>query len=136
MANIISHTGIIDSISHGVVHVRIVQSSACHDCKIASHCSSAESKEKIVDVFTPNASAYNVGQEVTVMAAAMVGAKAVVLAFIIPTALILAVVMGIINFGLSDLTAAISGLLSLVPYYILLYVFEDKIRKQMVFYMP
>lgn len=135
MANVISHTGIVDSISRGVVHVRIVQSSACHDCKIASHCSSAESKEKIVDVLTTNASGYSVGQEVTVMASTMVGAKAVVLAFVIPTVILLATVMGCLAMGFSELVAAVSGILILIPYYILLYLCEDKIRKQMVFYI-
>lgn len=135
MSNQISHSGIIDSISDGVAHVRIVQSSACSSCKVASYCSSAESKEKMIDVRCPDASRYSVGQAVTVMAAQAVGMKAVVLAFIIPTILLLAVIIACVGNGVSDGIAAMAGITVLVPYYFLLYLSRNRLENILTFYL-
>ena len=75
MSNKISHSGIIKSIEDNCIKVQIVQTSACAACKVASHCNAAESKVKIVDVFT-NAIGYQVGQEVTVWASKDVANRA------------------------------------------------------------
>lgn len=135
MSNQISHTGIIDSISEGMVHVRIVQSSACNSCKVASYCNSAESKEKIIDVKCSDTRRYAVGQDVTVMAAPSVGAKAVVLAFIIPTVILLTAIAICVSSGASDGVSALVGVLALVPYYIGLYLYRSKLEQILTFYL-
>ena len=50
MSQKISHSGVVESILDGCVKVRIIQTSACAACKVASHCNAAESKVKIVDI--------------------------------------------------------------------------------------
>ncbi|MBQ0073771.1 MAG: SoxR reducing system RseC family protein [Prevotella sp.] len=135
MSNRISHEGIIDSISSGMVRVRITQNSACSSCKIASHCTSAESKEKLIDVHCNNTGNYSVGQEVMVMAAESVGMKAVLIAFVIPTVILLAVISTCIINGLSELTAAISGLATLIPYYTILYICRKRLEKSLTFWI-
>lgn len=135
MSNEIAHVGVIDSISEGAVHVRIVQNSACSSCKVASYCNSAESKEKIIDVRCADGSKYTVGQEVTVMAAQAVGAKAVVLAFVIPTVLLLTAVAVCIGYGMSDGIAALTGVAALVPYYVILYLNRGILEQILTFYL-
>lgn len=135
MSNKISHIGCIESISEGMVRVRITQNSACASCKIASHCSSAESKEKLIDVRCNNASRYTLGQEVNVMATNGMGAKAVVLAFVIPTVLIVSTIVIGLQMGGSEATAALAGLAALIPYYIVLYLLKSKIEKTMSFWI-
>lgn len=135
MSGLISHKGIIDSISEGMVRVSIVQSSACSSCKVASYCTSAESKEKFIEVKTYDTSSYEVGQEVNVVGTTSMGMKAVVLAFVIPTVLLMAVVIIALTAGASELTAALSGLLSLVPYYILLYMLRGTLEKKLSFWI-
>ncbi|MBQ0102917.1 MAG: SoxR reducing system RseC family protein [Prevotellaceae bacterium] len=46
----IEHSGTVESIEGGYIHVRITQSSACAGCTARSLCQSAESKDKIVEV--------------------------------------------------------------------------------------
>ena len=65
----------------GCIKVQIVQTSACAACKVASHCNAAESKIKIVDVFTTDTASYQVGQEVTVWASKDVANRALLLGF-------------------------------------------------------
>jgi sigma-E factor negative regulatory protein RseC len=118
-----------------VVRVRIIQRSACASCKIAEHCTSSESKEKLIDVRCNNADRYTVGQEVTVMAAASVGAKAVIIAFVIPVVIMMAVIVSIIAFGGSELTAALAGMLVLIPYLTVLYLQRNRMERILTFYM-
>ncbi len=118
-----------------MVCVRIVQSSACSSCKIASYCNSAESKVKLIDVPCSDTGKYSVGQEVTVMAAASVGMKAVILAFVIPTVIIIATIVAALAFNASELTAAIAGMAILIPYYIILYSLRRKLTEVLTFYL-
>ena len=78
MGNNISHSGVVESVEDGCVHVRIVQTSACAACKVAGYCNAAESKEKLVDVYT-DSKGYQAGQTVTVMASRKVAANALLL---------------------------------------------------------
>ena len=74
--NDISHEGTIISIEKENLRVRIIQNSACASCKIAGHCQTAESKEKIIEVTTPDYADFSVGDKVNVTESVGVGAKA------------------------------------------------------------
>lgn len=134
MANTISHAGVIDSIKNGIVHVRIIQHSACSSCKLSSYCTSAESKEKMIDVYTNEATRFSVGENVNVIAASSVGIKAVVYGFVVPlVVMMLSIIIALLLFGLSEPLAAFIGLASLVPYYTLLYMLRSRLQKVLVF---
>lgn len=133
MGNSISHQGIINSISDGLVKVRITQSSACNTCKVASYCSSTESKEKLIDVKCSDTSRYTVGQKVTVVTDTANGAKAVILAFAIPAALLMVTIVLCIYLGIDEALAAIAGIAILVPYYIAIYFMNDTLSKELTF---
>ena len=142
MSNRISHQGIIKSIEDGCIKVQIVQTSACAACKVASHCRStlslgssknaAESKVKIVDVFT-DAMGYQVGQEVTVWASKDVANRALLLGFGVPFLLLVCVLMIALKVFGDEGIAALVALASLVPYYIALWLMKDKIQRHISF---
>lgn len=140
----IRHEGKVEQIDGTHLRVRIVQTSACLHCKIAGHCNSAESKEKIVDVWTKHAANYRVGQQVCVVMGGKLGLKAVFLAFVVPvilaTLLIFAVLQMTSPEGLWPLdepynqgAAAVAGLLTFVVYYIGLYFFRDAMQEKFQF---
>ena len=89
----------------------------------------------MIDVRCPDASRYSVGQAVTVMAAQAVGMKAVVLAFVVPTILLLVTIMICISNELSDGIAALAGIAALVPYYFILYLNRNKLENILTFYL-
>ena len=64
MEQIIRHNAVVKAIDGQAVRVTIVQSSACGGCAARKMCNSAEAKEKEVDVLTPDAVTYRVGQQV------------------------------------------------------------------------
>ncbi len=131
----ISHSGIIESIAEGCVKVRILQTSACAACKIAGHCNASESKEKIVEVFTDHTGGYALGQEVVVCASRDVANKALLLGFGVPFLLLVGVLVLVLRVTGNEGVAALSGLLALVPYYFVLYLFRSRIREQLSFYI-
>ena len=132
MSNRISHQGIIKSIEDGCIKVQIVQTSACAACKVASHCNAAESKVKIVDVFT-DAKGYQEGQEVTVWASKDVANRALLLGFGVPFLLLVCVLMIALKVFGDEGIAALAALASLVPYYAALWLMKDRIQRHISF---
>lgn len=133
MSQKISHSGVIESIQDGCVKVRIVQTSACAACKVASHCNASESKIKIVDVDCSDTARYNIGQEVTVWASKDVANKALLLGFGVPFLLLVCVLMIALRIVSDEGMAALMALGSLVPYYFALWLLRDRIQKQISF---
>ena len=133
MSNKISHPGVIDSIEDDCVKVRIVQTSACAACKVASHCNASESKEKMVDVFCCDTAKYRAGQEVTVWASREVANRAWLLGFGIPLLLLIGVLLIVLRWTGDEGVAALAALGSLLPYYLLLWLRRDSIRQQVSF---
>ena len=135
MRSNISHSGVVESVEDGCVHVRIVQTSACLACKVAGYCNASESKEKMVDVYTTDTQRYSVGQAVTVMASRQVAAHALLLGFGLPFLVLVGVLVVVLQMTGNELWAALAGLLSLAPYYLLLYFFRNRLRDKLSFWI-
>lgn len=134
MADIIKHDGVVDSIDGDCIHVRIVQASACAACGAKSLCSAAESKEKIIDVYGADASAYQVGQRVMVEGAATMGMKAVRLAFLFPLLLLVLAVALVMHFTDSnEVAGAVSALLVLAAYFAVLFACRGRLLREFTF---
>lgn len=133
MSEQITHEGIVEDISKAMVRVRIVQNSACSACKVATYCTSSESKEKLIDVPCLEADNYSIGQKVTIIGSSSIGMKAVLLAFAIPSVLLLAAIVISIRCGMSELLAAGMGVAVLIPYYIILYACKTQLTEMLTF---
>ena len=133
MNNNISHPGVVDRVEDDCVKVRIVQTSACAACKVASHCNAAESKVKVVDVYGADTARYQVGQEVTVWASREVANKALLLGFGLPFLLLITVLVVVLNLTDNEGVAALVSLGALLPYYFLLWLCRNSIHQQISF---
>ena len=132
MSTRISHSGIIESIDERCIHVRIVQTSACAACKVASYCNAAESKEKIVDVYKP-AGNLKVGDAVTVTASSQIATQALLYGFAYPFVLLVVVLVAVLWLTGNEATAGLSALAALLPYYGVLYLLRKRHREQFAF---
>ena len=132
MSTKISHSGIIESIDEGCIHVRIVQTSACAACKVAGYCNAAESKEKIVNVYKP-AGNLKVGDAVTVTASSQIATQALLYGFAYPFVLLVVVLVVVLWLTGNEAKAGVSALASLLPYYGVLYLLRDKHRERFAF---
>ena len=144
----IKHDGIIIALNEdGTALVRIVQTSACAACKAKAMCASAESAEKEMTVTLLGDEQWAVGNEVEVMVQQKMGWKAVVLAYLLPFFVMLAVMF--IGNGLLAMGDGATGLLgdeakreavlgtvalcAMALYYLVLGMFKDKLQKEFSF---
>ena len=89
----IKHNGTVVSIDRSKVCVRILQTSACSACKVASHCNAAESKEKIIEVSTAAYCDYVIGDTVVVSTSPSAVSRAMTIAFVFPFLVMMAAVL-------------------------------------------
>ncbi len=134
MANtIIRHQGIVENISGSHLQVRIVQTSACASCSVKGHCASAETKEKLVDVYDVDAASYRPGDRVWVAGRLSMGAMAVLLAFILPFLVLIVSLFVLMAVRNDELFAALGSLALLIPYYYILWLNKARIGKKFSF---
>jgi sigma-E factor negative regulatory protein RseC len=132
----IKHIGTIKSIEGNHIQVKIVQTSACSTCAVASHCNAAESKEKVIDIYNvEDSSAYKSGEEVTVWTSGEVGMNAVLLAFGVP--FIIFIVFLYVSFRIwnDEFTAALVGIGAMMVYYFALYFWRRQLGYKFAFHI-
>ena len=129
----IRHMGTIMAIDGNVLHVKMLQSSACAGCHAAKLCQSSETKEKEVDVRTADASCYEVGQKVMLLGSVRQGLKATVWAYMIPVVVLVVVLLGCTRYGASEVTAALVSMGAVALYFFGLYLFRDRFADKFSF---
>ena len=131
----IKHDGIIIVLNgDGTALVRIVQTSACAACKAKAMCASAESAEKEMTVVLLGDEQWAVGNEVEVMVQQKMGWKAVVLAYILPFFVMLAVMLiGNAIWAVREEILGTLALCAMALYYLVLGMFKDKLQKEFSF---
>lgn len=133
MSNKIKHAGVVDGVEGECVRVRILQSSACSACKVAAHCNASETKEKIIDVMDADASHYQKGDQVMVVADTAVGFRASLYGYLLPLVLMVVTLVAVLAACHSEGLAALSALGILIPYYVLLFLMRNKLRNRLSF---
>lgn len=133
MSNKIKHAGVVDGVEGECVRVRILQSSACSACKVAAHCNASETKEKIIDVMDADASHYQKGDQVMVVADTAVDFRASLYGYLLPLILMVVTLVGVLAATHSEGLAAVSALGILMPYYVLLFLMRNKLRNRLSF---
>ena len=131
--NTIKHLGIVEIIQGSHLSVRIVQTSACAACSVKGHCSSADSKDKIIDIIDTAAASYQVGENVMVVGETSMGMQAVALAFIIPFVLLIFTLFLFMALIENELYAALLSLAVLVPYYYILWLNKTRLKQKFSF---
>lgn len=152
----IKHDGIIIALNEdGTALVRIVQTSACAACKAKAMCASAESAEKEMTVvllgenvkvniennstqfYTTlhnSTQSYKVGDTVEVLVQQKMGWKAVILAYLLPFFVMLAVIfMGNALWNVREEILGTAALCAMALYYIVLGLFKDRLQKEFSF---
>ena len=128
----IEHEGIIDHIDGDVAHVKIESVSACASCHAKGACSAADQEEKFLDV-PIYGSTYRQGELVHVQIAQRLGFKAVALGYVYPFLLLMVVLIAMLAAGAEELKAGSFALLSIIPYYLVLYLFRKRIESTFTF---
>jgi sigma-E factor negative regulatory protein RseC len=124
--------GIIESVNNNRITVRIDRGSACGHCSAQGLCNLAESTERIIEVNNSTES-YSVGEWVQVTMSRSMGNKAILLGYFIPFILLISTLLILSAFGLPDWIAGLVSILILVPYFIIIYFFRERLRRTFSF---
>jgi len=130
--NLINHEGIIDKIEDDVAHVKIDSMSACAACNAKGVCGAAEQEEKFIDI-PLDGNSYNIGELVQVQVARRLGFRAVALGYVYPFILLMIVLVTLTVAGVNEINAGALALLSLLPYYLVLYLIRKRIESTFTF---
>ncbi len=133
MAQIATHDGVVVGVAPQQVKVEMHVVSACASCKAHASCTFVDKAEKIVDVDTPEWKDYTVGDSVIVSVQEGLGLMAVLLAYIVPALLLIAVLAVTSIMSQSELLAATLPILIVVVYYLVLYAFRDRLQRKFSF---
>ena len=99
-------------------------------------CATAESQEKLIDIYTPLTNNYKVGERVSVCGSLTMGRNAILLAFTLPLIIIVIVVFcGIYIFNLSEQLTIVTVLIFLSVYYLIIHNIRNRLSKQFSFWI-
>ena len=126
----VSHEGVITKISDDVLEIKIVAQRACAACHAKSACTMSDQAEKVLTVPKPEGQEFQLFQKVKVVMAVGQGNKAAVLAYLVPIILLLVALFICLGVGLSEGLSALISIAALIPYYLVLYFYRDKLKKR------
>lgn len=128
----IEHKGRIESIDANKISVNFLALSGCASCHAKGVCSAADMQEKSVEVFDFT-NQYTIGEEVNVILKQSLGFRALLLGYVLPFILVLLILIILTAISDNEAVAGLSALSVLVPYYLILFLLKDKIRKKFTF---
>ncbi len=128
----IFHPGIIQEVRNNKILVRILAQSACSSCHAKGACGISEIEEKVIEINHDEGS-WKPGQHVMVKMEQSAGHKAVFLGYIMPLIVLIVSIIVFIILLKNEGLAAVLSLMMLAGYYLVLFIFRDKLKKNFIF---
>lgn len=127
----INHLGIVQKTDNKYVTVSISTTSACSGCHAEGSCTLSGKEEKIIEV----SGSYNVkvGDTVTILMKQSMGYVALFLGYILPLISVIVILIILLSLKVTELTAGLTSLSILIPYYTVLYFFRNHINEKFIF---
>ena len=135
LKNEISHKGRIISVTPEVTVVEIVSTSACSACHAKGVCGVADSKIKEITVPTDPYSEHSPGDEVDVFLKKSMGMKAVWISYVIPLFILMILILSLSSVTVHEVYTGLGAIAGVVLYYIVIYIFRDRLSRDFVFYI-
>ena len=130
-SNYIFHRGIVQKTEANSVLITITSQSACSGCHAENACSLSGKELKNIEI--PGSYNVNKGDEVTVQVSQSSGFEAVLMAYVIPLVVLLVSLIVLNLLKMSELMAGLLSLVTLVPYYTILYLFRKRVNNRFNF---
>lgn len=133
MSKIATHKGKVVQLNGVNVSVMIESQSACAACHAKGMCTLSDKEDKIIDikVSTDRAAKLSVGDEVMVAVSQQRGMQAVLLAYILPAIVVVVSLVAWLKV-VPEPWAIVLALAVLALYYMLLYLFRNKLNSKFV----
>lgn len=121
-------SGIVESIGHKYIRVRIHTDSACQMCYSKGVCTSMGSGERVVEVESDGMHSLNAGDRVDIQMISRSGILAVLFGYIFPFILLLSTLL-ICSLYTTEGYAALISISALIPYFLILYAYRNRMKK-------
>jgi positive regulator of sigma E activity len=128
----IEHSGVVERIDSEGILVKIVSHSACASCHAKGYCSTSDMKEKEV-LIKDFQGIYAKGEIVNVLLQPSQGMNAILIGYVYPFLLVLSLLLVLASSGMDELPSGIISFSILIPYYLILFLFKDRINKKFSF---
>lgn len=128
--NHLCNQGIVKEIQGNTLFVEITVSSACSQCHGKAFCSMAEHREEILQIASPEAATFEVGEEVYITMKSSLGTKAVIIAYVGP---LLVLCLGLfLTYFIThkELLSCAVGFGCLAAYFLILRRFKEKFKQE------
>jgi len=128
--NNLCNQGKIKNIQGNTLFIEITVSSACSKCHGKSFCSMSEHRNEILNITTPSASQFSIGEEVNITMKSSLGTKAVLFAYVGP---LVALCLGLfLSYSIThnELLSTAIGFGCLTLYFLILRGFRDKFKRE------
>ena len=124
----IEHEGTVASVCDNTMIVRIVATSACGGCAAKGYCVSSENKDKDIriDGFSGD---FVSGERVKLIMRKSLGMRALCIGYIVPFTVVLTTLLFVYQITGNELASGLLSLFVLVPYYLILKMFNQKIYR-------
>ncbi len=129
----VAHKGTVIEITEENIKVEILNKSMCAACHAKGFCSAGDSKEKVIDVPYFNNREFKLGDEVEVVMKRSMGFRAVWISYVIPLVILMIFLLTLQGLGLGELFAGLCSVLAVSLYYLVIYLFRDKLSNKFVF---
>lgn len=133
MSDVISHKGRIVGITPELTSVEIISESACASCHARGFCGLGSAKTKLVELPTRGWDSYSVGDEVEVELKASMGHRAVWIAYVVPFAILMVLLLSLNLSGAGELASGLAAIGGVCVYYLLVWLLRDRLRKEYIF---
>jgi sigma-E factor negative regulatory protein RseC len=129
----LEHPGIVSKIEDGTILVDIEVASACSACHAKGYCTAFGKSDKIIEIPSSRYPEIQSGDKVNVIIRESLGMQALLLGYILPVIVLILTLFSIYAISGNDGLAALSSLVAVAVYYIIIYKLKDKIRKHFTF---
>lgn len=131
----IDHRGRITSIDNdkSTVTVSLLEEADCGGCPAGKLCSNFSPDKNVVTVHVADISQYKTGDFVVVRGTERLHRKAIMLATVIPSLALVAVMIGIYLLTGSQLAACLSALGAMIIFFLGLYLMRNRLAHEFVF---
>jgi sigma-E factor negative regulatory protein RseC len=128
----VAQKGTVKEVTDHRVTVSIHREEACGHCNASSMCNLANTEARIIEI-SDDGAGLRIGDHVEVSVSRSMGNRAVLLGYLLPFLVLISVLIFLNALGLQEWLSGLISLGMLVPYYFILYVFREKIKKKFTF---
>lgn len=131
----IEHEAIIKDVKDDNYEAEILAIASCAACQLKKVCSVSDMKEKMIVVQKEENIERKVGDKITIFIAQSKGLKAVFLGYVLPLIFVMITLISVFLITGKEGMSAIAAISVLVPYYLILYSFKEKIEEKYKFHI-